>query len=192
MDPLPSIYVTISFYYCGRNKSFSNQVLFALGMDRGADTILTNLFNPTSRRDAFHFCLISTWPKEGCTIVCVITPTFPLLIIRLAQECIVHAMRNSFWDLLYDHTHYGTLSKTAAHRLHYAHLSKSNKLARGRWGFPLKPQKKPFCGRNESFFNQVLFTLGMGWGADVTIINLFNPTSGRDADKNANYHIFLP
>ena len=27
---------------------------------------VTNLFNPTSERDAFHPCLISTWPKEGC------------------------------------------------------------------------------------------------------------------------------
>ena len=33
--------------------------------------------------------------------------------------------------------------------MHYALLSKSNKLAGGRWGFPLKPQKAPFFGRNE-------------------------------------------
>ena len=57
---------------CERNESFSNQVLFALGMGRGADATLTNLFNPTSGRDASHPCLISTWPKEWCTIVCVI------------------------------------------------------------------------------------------------------------------------
>ena len=57
---------------CGRNESFPNQVLFALGMGRGADATLTNLFNPTSRRDASHPCLISTWPKEGCTIVIII------------------------------------------------------------------------------------------------------------------------
>ena len=54
-----------------RNESFSNQVLFALGMGRGADATLTNLFNPTSGRDASHPCLISTWPKEECTIMCV-------------------------------------------------------------------------------------------------------------------------
>ena len=29
---------------------------------------VTNLFNPTSGRDASHPCLISTWPKEGCTM----------------------------------------------------------------------------------------------------------------------------
>ena len=56
---------------CGRNKSFPNQVLFALGMGRGVDATLTNLFNPTLGRDASHPCLISTWPKEGCIIVCV-------------------------------------------------------------------------------------------------------------------------
>ena len=55
---------------CGRNKSFPNQVLFALGMGRGVDATLTNLFNPTLGRDASHPCLISTWPKEGCIIVC--------------------------------------------------------------------------------------------------------------------------
>ena len=58
--------------YCGRNKSFHNQVLlFALGMDQGADATLMNLFNPTSGRGVSHPCLISTWPKEWCAIVCV-------------------------------------------------------------------------------------------------------------------------
>ena len=56
---------------CGRNESFPNKVLFALGMGQGADATLTNLFNSTSGRDASHPCLISTWSKEGCTIVCV-------------------------------------------------------------------------------------------------------------------------
>lgn len=46
----------------GRNKSFPNQVLFALGMGWGADATLMNLFNPTSGRDASHPCLINTWP----------------------------------------------------------------------------------------------------------------------------------
>ena len=32
----------------------------------------TDLLNPTSWRDASHSYLISTWPKEWCTIVCVI------------------------------------------------------------------------------------------------------------------------
>ena len=36
------------------------------------------------------------------------------------------------------------------HRIHYALLSKSNKLAGERWGFPLKPQKAPFCERKLS------------------------------------------
>ena len=31
-----------------------------------------NLLNLTSRRDASHPCLISTWLKKGCTVVCVI------------------------------------------------------------------------------------------------------------------------
>ena len=44
---------------------------FALGMGRGADASLTNLFNPTSERDASHPYLTSTWPKEGYTIVCM-------------------------------------------------------------------------------------------------------------------------
>ena len=39
-------------------------------MGRGVDATLTNLFNPTLGRDASHPCLISTWPKEGCIIVC--------------------------------------------------------------------------------------------------------------------------
>ena len=95
-------------YNCGRNESFPNQVLFALKMNQGADATLTNLFNPTSEKDASHPCLISTWPKEWCTIVCV-------------------------------------------------------------------------CGRNESFPNQVLFALEMGRGADATLMNLFNPTSRKNA-----------
>ena len=57
--------------FCGRNESFPNQVLFALGMGRGGNATLTNLFNPISGRDASHPCLISTWPKEECTIMCV-------------------------------------------------------------------------------------------------------------------------
>ena len=48
-------------------------MLFALGVGQRADATLTNLFNLISGRDAFHPCFISTWPKEGCTIVCVIT-----------------------------------------------------------------------------------------------------------------------
>ena len=59
----------IYIYICGRNESFPNQVLFALRMGRRADATLTNLFNPTSGKDVAHLCLISTWPKEGCTIV---------------------------------------------------------------------------------------------------------------------------
>ena len=52
----------------------------------------------------------------------------------------------------------------------------------GRWGFPLKPQKTHFCKRNESFPNQVLFTLGwVGSTLAPTRTNLLNPTSGKDA-----------
>ena len=91
---------------CERNESFPNQILFALGMARGTDATLTNLFNSTLGRDASHPYLISTWPKEGCTIVYVIIEQ---------------------------------VSKTVAHRMHYALLSKSNKLAGGRWGFSFKP-----------------------------------------------------
>ena len=68
-------------------------------MGREANATFTNLFIPTSGRDTSHPCLISTWPKEWCTIVCVI-----------------------------------------------------------------------------SFPNQVLFALGMGWGANATLTNLFNST----------------
>ena len=68
----------------GRNKSFSNQVLSAL---RWAGSTFaptrTDLLNPTSERDASHPYLISTWPKEGCAIVCV-------------------------YHSVCDHTHYGT------------------------------------------------------------------------------------
>ena len=56
---------------CGRNESFPNQVLFALGMRGGANATLTNLFNPTSRRDTSHLCLMSNWPKEGYTTMLI-------------------------------------------------------------------------------------------------------------------------
>ena len=84
---------------CWRNGSFPNQVLFVLEMAQETDAILTNLFNPTLGRDASHPYLIRTWPKKGCTIVCVITEQ---------------------------------VLKAAVHCMHYAFLSKSNKLAGGR------------------------------------------------------------
>ena len=31
----------------------------------------------------------------------------------------------------------------------------------GKWGFPLKSQNAPFCGRNESFSNKILSALEM-------------------------------
>ena len=59
---------------CGRNKSFPNHLLFTLGW---AGSTLTStrmdLLNPTLGKDASHLCLISTWPKKECTIVCMIT-----------------------------------------------------------------------------------------------------------------------
>ena len=68
----------------GRIKSFSNQVLSALGWVGSTLTpTRTDLLNPTSGRVASHPYLISTWPKEGCTIVCV-------------------------YHSVCDHTHYGT------------------------------------------------------------------------------------
>ena len=71
-SPHHSLYLQIIVVCsCGRNESFPNHVLFVLGMGRRANATLTNLFNPTSGRDASHPCLINTWPKEGCTIVCV-------------------------------------------------------------------------------------------------------------------------
>ena len=57
--------------FCGRNESFSNQVLSTLGWARSTLTpTRMDLFNLTSGRDASYPYLISTWPKEGCTIVC--------------------------------------------------------------------------------------------------------------------------
>ena len=86
----------------GNLVSNPNQVLSSLELAAwGAGLILKVLLNPTSGRDASHPCLISTWLKEGCTIV-------------------------SFdWAQRFESE-------------------------RGRWGFPLKPQKVPFCGRKLS------------------------------------------
>ena len=59
---------------CGRNESFPNQVLSALGW--AGSTLAptrTNLLSPTLGRDTSHPCLISIWSKKLCTIVCVIT-----------------------------------------------------------------------------------------------------------------------
>ena len=91
------------FRYVGGNLvSNPNQVLSSLKLTaQGTGLILKVLLNPTPGRDAFHPCLISTWPKERCTI----------------------------------------MSFSWAHRFE----SKG-----GRWGFPLKPQKAPFCGRKLS------------------------------------------
>ena len=57
---------------CGRTfVSAPNQVLFALGWAMiDLRPTCTNLLNPTSERDGSHPCLISLWPKEGCTVVC--------------------------------------------------------------------------------------------------------------------------
>ena len=56
----------------GNLVSNPNQVLFSLELVAwGIGLILKVLLNPTSGRDASHPCLISTWPKEECTIVCV-------------------------------------------------------------------------------------------------------------------------
>ena len=58
----------------GNLVSNSNQVLFSSELAaQGVGLILKVLLNPTLGGDASHPCLISTWPKEGCTIVCVIT-----------------------------------------------------------------------------------------------------------------------
>ena len=62
----------ICYYQCGGNEFIPNQVLSALG--QAGSTLAptcTDLLNPTSGRDASHPCLISTWLKEGCIIVCV-------------------------------------------------------------------------------------------------------------------------
>ena len=56
----------------GNLVSNPNKVLFSLELVAwGVGLILKILLNPTSGRDVFHHCLISTWPKEECTIVCV-------------------------------------------------------------------------------------------------------------------------
>ena len=57
---------------CERNEFFSNQVLSALGwVGSTFAPTCTDLLNPTLERDTSHSCLISIWPKEGSTIVCV-------------------------------------------------------------------------------------------------------------------------
>ena len=92
------IYITFCFNYhiyessCGKNKSFPNQVSFALGWAGSTlAPIRTNLLNPTSGRDVSHPYLISTWDKEGCTIVCVIIhtmvhPSLAQVLIRQEWE----------------------------------------------------------------------------------------------------------
>ena len=59
-----------TFYKCGRTfVSASNQVLFALGWAKiDLHPTRMNLLNPISGRDASYPCLISLWPKEGCTV----------------------------------------------------------------------------------------------------------------------------
>ena len=66
-------YLSLKIVTVGGNLvSNPNQVLFSLELvAQGVGLILKVLLNPTSGRDAFHPCLISTWPKEECTIVCV-------------------------------------------------------------------------------------------------------------------------
>ena len=50
------------------NQVFSSSVFAA----RGIGLILKVLLNPISGRNVSHPCLISTWPKEWCTIMCMI------------------------------------------------------------------------------------------------------------------------
>ena len=72
---------------CGRTfVSAPNQVLFALGWARiDLRPTCTNLLNPTTGRDASHPCLISLWPKEGRTVVCVISTPF----LRPKGVCVI-------------------------------------------------------------------------------------------------------
>ena len=86
----------------GNLVSNPNQVLSSSELTaQGTGLILKVLLNPTLGRDASHPYLISTWPKEGCTVV-------------------------SFgWAQCFESEG-------------------------GRWGFPLKPRKAPFCGRKLS------------------------------------------
>ena len=56
----------------GNLVSNPNQVLSSSELAaRGTGLILKVLLNPTLGRDVSHLYLISTWPKEWCTIVCV-------------------------------------------------------------------------------------------------------------------------
>ena len=73
---------------CGRTFiSAPNQVLFTLGWARiDLRPTCTNLLNPTSRRDASYPCLISLWPKEGCTVMRVITYT---MVHSVFVSCII-------------------------------------------------------------------------------------------------------
>ena len=88
----------------GRNKSFSNQVLSTLGW-AGSTLAPTrkDLLNPTSKRDASHPCLISTWPKEGCTILCVCTIVYVITHTTvhpsLGQELIRSGWEASLFDV---------------------------------------------------------------------------------------------
>ena len=71
----------------GNLVSNPNQVLFSSELAaRGAGLILKVLLNLMGR-DASHLCLISTWPKEGCTIVCVnLSPIRYCLLWEWAEE----------------------------------------------------------------------------------------------------------
>ena len=61
----------------GNLVSNLNQVLSSSELAaRGTGLILKVLLNPTLGRDVSHSYLISTWPKEGCTIVCVMWASF--------------------------------------------------------------------------------------------------------------------
>ena len=73
----------------GNLVSNPNQVLSSSELAaRDAGLILKVLLNPTLGKDASHPCLISTWPKEGCTIMCVI----PEKVSKTAVHCMHYAL----------------------------------------------------------------------------------------------------
>ena len=126
-----------------------------------------NLLNLTLGRDAFHPCLISLWPKEGCT-----------------HQLITLVSKNKIWA-------WNSLDGTPSRKTSWAVLGGRWGLPLKPQNAPfswwLEPctlgAPKLLCERTfVSAPNQVLFTLE--WvkiNLHPTRTNLINPTSGRDA-----------
>ena len=64
-DKLSTILLQKKIIYCGRNKSFPNQVLSSLEMALSLNP--QELAQSHIEKDASHSYLISLWPKDECT-----------------------------------------------------------------------------------------------------------------------------